>query len=163
MEIRWLAPLALLALVPATALAVKIPDPPTGKYDLVEGNSFSYAKAGSLKVTDERKIKKLVLTPTEDRADQCGTKPLRVVGKLPITKATRAGVSIWIFGKNRPKTDDGIAPREVTFRQDGKRLTGKMEMAFHTSGRTTHVSTELDVATCQYYPVFIKRQGRARG
>jgi hypothetical protein len=147
---RPLLPLAAVLLtLPAVALAASQPPRPLGGSWKVTPSAFDLTKGGSFKVNrSSRSVSALKITPGSGANSACGTTAVRVKGRLAISKASRGGSSVWIVGRNTPKTSDGISPIKVSAVANGETVSGKLKIAFR--GRRGG-SGELELPGCQLF------------
>ena len=138
---------AVLVAVPAAALAGSAPPRPLAGAWKVTSGGFDYAKGGSFKVNRSSKaVSALKVTPGSGTNPACGTAAVRVKGRLAISRASRGGTSLWIVGRNTPRTSDGISPIKVKVVANGETVDGKLKIAFQ--GRRGG-SGELEWTGCQ--------------
>jgi len=139
-----LLPITLaLAITPVAATAGSTPPrPKAGNWKVVA--LFNLTKSGRFKVTKDRSaVIALRVVPGSGANASCGTTEMRVLGTLKLSKASRGGTTIWIVGKNRPQTSDGVEPVKVTVKQGTKTFKGTLKMTFQENARAGDGQLEL--------------------
>ena len=144
---------ALIAVLVAAPLSIahkpapKPLKPPVGKYKL-----DTTAGTGGFRVSEDKEIVKLSVTPSDDRDEACGRSKIKVKGKLKLSTTHRGGFAAWIYGKHDEKTHD-YKERKVTLVIEGKEVSGTLKMIFNYDN-VKRGNGELRFGDCYLHSLF---------
>ena len=118
--------------LPVAAFASAPARPAAGKWKVAA--LFGATKGGGFSVSQDQRSVSSFWLKTASVSTVCPTGTLSVSGKLKLSTATRGGSSLWIVGRNAPKTSDGVATIPVNVKQGKTPLHGgQLKLVFQTS------------------------------